>query len=372
MANLEKVTKIELSIDCQYSGWGYYKKNIFIPHGCGKKYYNDHYEYGNFDNGVLNGPAIISHNISMFTSFFTNGINKGIGFQIEKGQLTEFGYYEDYLLINDLTDYVYWFFVYMRNRWEKNILSVNMDIDIITKNVTKLTIGNLYTGFHFISNGSLYVGQSYIPKLTGNFICFTHDGEIKSVFLKEEKIEKNISMEELVNKYYEVLNEFSYKEKITNIPKTNIDFRKYIIQQYNCDNEYSIDIEVFKIDFEASKNAKKIKPEIWEFGDKWILTPHGNFEVTNLQITDDNNCEGIIFNVKGKLQTNNFTCSIATEEDLYLTQFTLMNWKGNNYTIGGGYTKPGYPRIGFVCDDKREGVKSFWLRINRKLKYQID
>lgn len=108
---LEKVDKIWLQDGKTYTGWGYYNDiGNFIPQGCGKKYYNDYYVYGNYKNGILNGPAIESHNTYMKTIQFKDNNGNGWGLCINRGMLIEFGYYRDCKLKTNLIDFVYWYY----------------------------------------------------------------------------------------------------------------------------------------------------------------------------------------------------------------------------------------------------------------------
>lgn len=74
-----------------------------MPHGCGKKYYSNFYVYGNFKNGILDGPAINSHDHYMYTMFFKENRGNGWGLCINGVYLVEFGYYEPELGIKVLT-----------------------------------------------------------------------------------------------------------------------------------------------------------------------------------------------------------------------------------------------------------------------------
>ena len=88
---LVKEDNVILSDGRRYRGWGYYKNGEFIPQGCGKKFFDGYYAYGNFKNGILNGPAIVSHNYCMNTAIFKNDRGNGWGLCINGGTLIEFG-----------------------------------------------------------------------------------------------------------------------------------------------------------------------------------------------------------------------------------------------------------------------------------------
>lgn len=66
----EQVKQIMLLDGNRYTGWGYNNPQGFVPHGCGKKYFKNYYAYGNFQNGILEGPAIVSHDFYMNTAQF--------------------------------------------------------------------------------------------------------------------------------------------------------------------------------------------------------------------------------------------------------------------------------------------------------------
>lgn len=186
---LENV-KLTLIDDRYYEGWGYYNNNVFVPHGCGKKYFDEHYAYGNFVDGVLEGPAILSYDYYMYTMHYKNNVGNGWGMYIDRGDLIEFGYYENDQLKRDMTVYVKWYFQLMEKTQRgayQNMLTMRYYTD--NKQVAELLIGYRggktnsnthipYMGFHFMPDGSVWVGTTETRNLSGFLLHFRSDGFI--------------------------------------------------------------------------------------------------------------------------------------------------------------------------------------------------
>lgn len=77
----EQVKQVILSDGKCYTGWGYHKQEGFIPDGCGKKYYDGYYAYGNFINGIIDNYYGTFEIDDKFASIF--------GIKSEKNQTRE-------------------------------------------------------------------------------------------------------------------------------------------------------------------------------------------------------------------------------------------------------------------------------------------
>ena len=182
--------KLTLKDGHYYEGWGYYENNDFVPHGCGKKFFDGHYAYGNYINGVLDGPAIVSYDYYMYTMQFKNSLGNGWGLYINEGDLEEFGYYENGQLKKDLSVFVKWYFQILETTQRaifQNMLTMRYYTD--NKQVAELLIGYKggrtnsneqlpYMGFHFMPDGSVWVGTTETRNLTGYLLHFRSDGLI--------------------------------------------------------------------------------------------------------------------------------------------------------------------------------------------------
>jgi len=210
----DRVTDYILADGKKYSGWGYYRNGQFVPHGCGKKFYSDFYVYGNFQKGVLNGPAINSHDHYMYTMFFKENRGNGWGLCINGGYLVEFGYYENSQLKTDLTDFVQWYYegkLSKAGRSDESMLSMYTSKE--TKEVTNLLIGyapkkisdNLTLscmGFRFKADGSVWVGTGNLTEMTGNYIHFRPDGYIDVGRFDHGNLVDKMLLQDLIDKYF--------------------------------------------------------------------------------------------------------------------------------------------------------------------------
>lgn len=210
---LIKKDSVILSDGHKYRGWGYYQNGEFIPHGCGKKFYDGEYAYGNFKNGILNGPAIVSYDYCMNTAIFKNDRGNGWGLCINSGSLIEFGYYKNSQLETDLRDFVEWYYEKMANsgRANENMLSMYTFND--SKEVAELLIGYsgtapsngvalVYMGFRFKSDGSVWVGNTATRALTGKLIHFTPSGEVIAGSFENGKLIERVPLQSMIDDYY--------------------------------------------------------------------------------------------------------------------------------------------------------------------------
>lgn len=212
----EKVTDFILPDGKKYSGWGYYHNGQFYPHGCGKKYYSDFYVYGNFNEGVLNGPAINSHDYYMYTMFFKENLGNGWGLCINSGELVEFGYYENSQLKTNLTHIVKWYYegkLRKAERSSENMMSMWTSKE--TKEVTTLLIGYApkkisddmmaaCMGFRFKADSSVWVGTGELNIMTGDYIHFRSDGCIDIGLFDKGKLIERIKLHDLIDQYFGV------------------------------------------------------------------------------------------------------------------------------------------------------------------------
>jgi len=254
----EKVTDCILADGKKYNGWGYYRNGSFFPHGCGKKYYQDFYVYGNFKEGVLNGPAINSHNHYMYTMFFKNNRGNGWGLCINGGYLVEFGYYEDSKLKTDLTDMVQWYYEGKLGKSERTGESMmSMYTSKETKEVTNLLIGYApkkvsesmtlaCMGFRFKADGSVWVGTGNLSTMTGNYIHFRPDGCIDIGKFDNGYLEERESLQELIDNYFGIHNfreDSPFAALFKNRPKSPFQ------QERESEREQYRNIEEPKVDF---------------------------------------------------------------------------------------------------------------------------
>lgn len=209
---LIQVKNTILSDGNRYSGWGYDNNGEFTPHGCGKKFFKGCYAYGNFKKGELNGPAIVSHNMYMNTIQFKNNRGNGWGLCINCGQLVEFGYYENSQLKVDLIDFARWYYTKMENA-ERRENMLNMYTYNQSHEVAELLIGYKPTeiqngvglvgmGFHFMPDGSVWMGNTVTRRFTGELIHFCADGTIDCGEFKDGELMERLELQEIINDYY--------------------------------------------------------------------------------------------------------------------------------------------------------------------------
>ena len=209
---LIQVKNVILPDGHRYNGWGYNNYGEFIPQGCGKKFFNGGYAYGNFRKGELNGPAIVSHDMYMHTIQFKNNRGNGWGLCINRGQLTEFGYYKNSQLKVDLSDFALWYYTKMQNaKRDENMLSIYTYKE--SHEVSELLIGYKPTalqngiglvgmGFHFTADGSVWMGNTATRKFTGELIHFCPNGTIDCGEFENGEFKVRLELQEIINAYY--------------------------------------------------------------------------------------------------------------------------------------------------------------------------
>ena len=254
----EKVTGCILADGKKYSGWGYYRNGQFVPNGCGKKFYPDFYVYGNFKEGILNGPAIDSHNYYMFTAFFKENRGNGWGLCINGGYLVEFGYYENSKLKTNLIDFVQWYYegkLSKSDRIDENMLSMYTYKE--TKEVSTLLIGYppkkisdsmslACMGFRFKADGSVWMGTGNLNKMTGGYIHFRPNGCIDVGRFDNGILIERQSLQDFIDGYfgiYKIDEDSLFSPLFRNTPKSSLQLER------ESEREKYRDIEEPKVNY---------------------------------------------------------------------------------------------------------------------------
>ncbi len=258
------IQEIILPDNNKYSGWGYYKDGDFIPNGCGKKFFKNYHIFGNYINGIVDGPAIENHGYSMFTAIFKNNQKNGWGLSIDHGCLKEFGYYKNDRMIINMTEYVQWYYQIMTTiaqKGRKIMPSTSTFKD--SKMVAEILIGykgsvdisewtvEPYMGFRFESDGSIWVGDSDDRSQTGNLMHFRSDGIVDVANFNKGDIVNRLDLHDMIdNKYLKiweyddtrpfVLEEFFDKVKIRELCNKDTELKvnfNYIFNMYDEEDE---------------------------------------------------------------------------------------------------------------------------------------
>ena len=374
---LEKVDKIWLQDGKTYTGWGYYNDiGNFIPQGCGKKYYNDYYVYGNYKNGILNGPAIESHNTYMKTIQFKDNNGNGWGLCINRGMLIEFGYYRDCKLKTNLIDFVYWYYTKLEDssRASQNMLSMYTFND--TKEVAELLIGYKggtttfglsvpFMGFRFKPDGSVWVGDTATRKLSGTLIHFCPNGEIEAGFFVDGILKRRMGIQNILNAYFF---EEEDRSAFKNIPDVIINhnyfesFGEDSIYQLK-ENKDTMDYHVLELAYNGSSEFNKIDKELWKIGDKVIITPHGNLNIINAVFVDQSNLVGIELQVNGKINFGEFRGITKREKIVSINTFAVMRQPNNAWLWIYAFDEIGNPVATFCGHDNIDGLFHYVRRM---------
>lgn len=209
---MERVNQIILEDGHTFSGYGYYRGASFIPNGYGMKQFSDMYVKGNFVDGELNGPAIISHDYYMYTMQMKNNRGNGWGMCINGGVLVEFGYYKDSQLVVDLLDAVEWYYDKMAesDRAGENMLHIytsKIDGSLVDLHIGYSAKDSLASmGFHFLTDGSVWVGTTKNNRPNGSLIKFCSNGFIKIGEFENGNVVEEFGIQELIDNYYGTLN----------------------------------------------------------------------------------------------------------------------------------------------------------------------
>lgn len=392
----EQVKQVSLSDGSLYTGWGYNSSQDFIPYGCGKKIFREYYAYGNFQNGKLEGPAIISHNFYMHTIQFQNNLGNGWGLCMNRGELTEFGYYKDNQLYIDLTEYVLWYFNKMkaaeRDDNMLNVYTFNESHDVaeilIGYKGTPIQngIGLCYMGFHFMSDGSVWMGNTSTRRFTGSLIHFRNDGCIDCGNFENGKLIETLDIQEIIDKYYGTYsfnNNKLFEHHIFDL-NSNYEREQYrnissILKEYNYskgmpstndNNKFKEDkclmkYYVSEVDINANGHFNAIEKEIWTINDKYIVTKHGILTIKDVIYVDKGSLVGIQLSVDGELKLNNFTCSTGNEVNVNIGTIALMRQPHNAWLWGYAFDIYDSPIVNFCGHDELDGFTNFIQQLKR-------
>lgn len=383
----EKVNQIILSDGMRYTGWGYYQQEEFVPDGCGKKLYDGYYEYGNFNNGVLDGPAVVSHDYYMHTIQFKNNHRNGWGLHIDRGDLVEFGYYKDSKLIVDVTDFALWYFTNMKAAGRNdNMLTVYTfnethyvaEILIGYRGTMQNGVGLQFMGFHFMADGSVWMGNTNTRSFTGVLVHFRNDGYIdcgrfvNGALIETLDIQKAIDIQYYGiplsnNKFAAELwgTKYQIREQFRNIPSiiNGYNYFEGLPMEENSasaydnsdDNQYKMTYHVNSIDYNANGNFKSFNEENWIVGEKSIITPHGTLYINDAIFVEQGSLVGIQFSVTGKLKLNEFSCSTGRENDVEIGTFALMRQPHNAWLWTYAFDEYANPLVNFCGFDDLDG-----------------
>lgn len=387
MMELTQVTDIPLSDCLKFNGWGYYSNKGFTPHGVGKKFFNGYYAYGNYVNGKLHGPAIISYDSYMNTIQFKNNSGTGWGLCLDRGNLKAFGYYENSILKVNLTEYVLWYYNKMKQSGrDENML--NMYTFKESHAVADLLIGYkgnqfaCFMGFHFVSDGSVWVGTTETRRFDGKLIHFCPNGTIQCGEFCNGELINSLDIQTIIDDYYGTRS-FNddlglLSERYKNPIREQFRNIEPIVQNYNyfnglnkshlhnqSQNKYSMKYFVSEVDFSANGGFNAIDEESWEIGDKFIITPHGTLEVQDAIFVDNGPLVGVQFSVCGSLNISNFKCSQGFENDVDISTFAIMRQPYNVWLWVYAFDKFGNPIINFCGHDELDGLASFIPMLKR-------
>ena len=394
---LQKIERVRLETGQVYSGWGYFENKNFIPQGCGKKYYDGYYAYGNFRHGILDGPTIVSHDYYMNICHFKNNRGNGWGLCINQGDLIEFGFNENSLLKVNLVDLVLWYFTKMRMSDRRNETLLHMYTCKDTKEVSELLIGYPGTspingvgdccmGFRFKADGSVWVGSINDRKLSGNLIHFRPDGLIDAGFFEDSELLGREDLQSIIDGYYGIYNDkdnllgdylfqrkkssqYIEKERIRNtfkdIAEITVGYNYFVDSQQQIDskilnkNSYKMSYYVSEVAFNGGDNFQSFNEETWVVGDKTIITPHGNLQIEDTTLLEQGTLVGIQFQVNGTFRMNEFSCSNGFENDAEIKTLALMRQPNNAWLWAYAFDEDDMPIANFCGHDDLDGLASY-------------
>lgn len=207
-----KVNHILLPDGHYYSGYGYQNGFNFIPNGFGKKEYTDMCVTGNFVDGVLCGPSLSSHGYYMYTMNMKSNRGNGWGLCINGGMLIEFGYYKNSQLQANLLDAVDWYYRKMtlnpRDESMSHFYTSKVDGHLVEIHVgwsgtpPDNGVSLCYIGFHFMDDGSVWVGTSATRRQTGTLVKFIADGYIQVGEFENGELVRPMDIQEVIDSYY--------------------------------------------------------------------------------------------------------------------------------------------------------------------------
>lgn len=395
---LTQVNNEILSDGNRYSGWGYSHNGEFIPNGCGKKFFSGYYIYGNFKQGAIDGPAIESHDMYMQTMQFKNNFGNGWGLCMNRGQLSEFGYYENSELKVDLSDFALWYFTKMQNaERSENMLTVYTFKD--NHNVAELLIGYKASpiengvglagmGFHFMADGSVWMGNTATRRFSGELIHFKSDGTVDCGVFENGELTERMELQEIINAYYGTF-EFSeddifanmFRKRKPNSIREQFRSAKPIKIGFNyfqsntsqdhdnfvTGNQFSMKYTVMEVDFLANGSFVSLgEEEEWTIGDTQIITPHGTLIIEDAIFVDDGPLVGVQFSVSGSLRMDNFKCSDGWEYEIQVSTFALMRQPNNVWLWVYAFDEDNIPVANFCGTDSIDGLANFIPFLERK------
>lgn len=371
---LEQLEQI-LESGNRYKGWGYFdSNNKFIPYGCGKKYYEGYYEYGNFTHGILNGPAIVSYGSRMVTQHYVNGKGKGWGLCMANGGLSNFGYYEEGKIIYNYTSLVSWYFNKMSS-WYNGANMLNMYSSKETHQVTYLWIGfggkileTILMGAKFTSDGSVWIGDTRKLEPTGFLMHFCPNGRIDVGSFEKGELVKRLSMDDFIRSY-QILPINRDELELVSFPEIEIGHNYFEGAPSNMinfadKNSTFMKYHVMQIDFQANGNFQDIEDECWEIGDKYIKTNHGNLKILDATRVNNGQLVGIQFDVNGSLSLDDFSCSKGYEPDAQIRTIAFLRQPHNAWVWTYAFNENGSPLVNFCGHDDLDGMANFIPKLN--------
>lgn len=203
------VQKVTLNDGCLYSGEAIVVSNKYIPHGWGKKLLqNTNSATGVFENGVSNGLTYYNRHNDMYLGYMdkhTETMN-GWGIRMAMGVLY-FGVWKDSNMIIDFSEQVQWMmFKLVRENYQNTFINIYPKLNEILFGIPGKEFENsarLYSGFHFMTNGEIYVGTCLEGgiKKTGDFIKYNKNGTITIGEFEDGILIKNMDIQRILDMY---------------------------------------------------------------------------------------------------------------------------------------------------------------------------
>jgi hypothetical protein len=395
---LTQVKNVTLSDGNRYSGWCVNNYGEILPQGCGKKLYAGYYIYGNFKEGEVNGPAIESHDMYMKTMQFKNNSGNGWGLCMNRGQLSEFGYYKNGKLETDLSDFVLWYFTKMQNAGrDENMLSVYTFN--ATHEVSELLIGYKASpvqngvglvgmGFHFMSDGSVWMGNTATRRFTGKLIHFCSNGTVDCGDFENGDLKQRMELQDIINEYYGTF-EYDEDDIFANLfgkrepNHVREQFRNAMeiepnhnyfnglpnnLETAETSNKFTMQYHVREIDFSATGNFVSIgeSGEDWVIGDEKIISPHGVLDIDDAIFVEDGPLVGVQFSVSGWLRMDDFKCSNGDEDEIFISTLAVMRQPHNAWVWAYAFDENNEPIVNFCGFDDLDGLANFIPFLKRK------
>ena len=141
------------------------------------------------------------------------------------------------------------------------------------------------------------------------------------------------------------------------------------MKRRNTGNKFSMPYHLMEVDFDATGNFYSLgeeKEEIWNIGDKEIVTPHGTLEILDAIFVEDGPLVGVQFSVDGYLKMNDFSCSKGYENTIYISTFALMRQPYNAWLWVYAFDMDNQPIANFCGFDELDGLANFIPSLKRK------